>query len=402
MNEIYDGIDEGLNNLKQEFVYKANESSDFIVAMEKHNPLNIIVEKITFEEAKDFKETYTASTVYFVTEEEDEEVRMLTTAFFCESDKQYYKLKFFTSTVESEDLIKNMLYLLIALWICLALVIILVVQKVIYSSNRPFYKLLDNLRSFKLGETKMVEFPSTNIQEYSELNKSVRSLLESNINAYNEQKNFIENASHELQTPLTITIGKLELLANDNSLKKEQLENIISALSSLNRMKRLNSSLLLLSKIKNKQFYENELVNMVPVFEDILNDFEDLISHKELTLTIENEAESLNVSMNVSMNKDLAYIMANNLIKNAVSHNIKGGNISIVFASDSIIISNDGIPVSDDIFERYISSSTDSKSSGLGLSIVKSIIEIYNFRITHQYLNKHIFTIKFPNPASLT
>ena len=60
MKEIYDGIDEGLNNLKQEFVYKANRSSDFISDMEKHNPLNIIVERISYEEVKDFKETYSA------------------------------------------------------------------------------------------------------------------------------------------------------------------------------------------------------------------------------------------------------------------------------------------------------------------------------------------------------
>ncbi len=128
MREIYDGIDEGLNNLKQEFVYKANQSPDFVTDMEKHNPLNIIIEKIPYEEAKDFKEIYSPSKVYFVTEEEEEEVRMLTTAFYCEQDGQYYKLKIFTSTVETDDLIKNMLYLLISLWLCLSLVLVVVIK----------------------------------------------------------------------------------------------------------------------------------------------------------------------------------------------------------------------------------------------------------------------------------
>jgi len=391
MKEIYDGIDEGLNNLKQEFVYKANNSSDFVSDMAKHNPLNIIVEKISFEEAKEFKETYSASKVYFVTEEEEEEVRMLTTAFFCEQDKQYYKLKIFTSTVESDDMIKNMLYLLIALWLCLSLVLILVIKKVIHNSNKPFYKLIEDLKRFKLGETNMIEFPANNIQEYTELNKSVESLLKDNINAYNEQKVFIENASHELQTPLTIAIGKLELMANDKDLGKDQLENIISALASLNRMKRLNSSLLLLSKIKNKQFSEKEIVDMVSVFEEVLRDFEDLIEHKGLTVTVEKKQNSIEVSIN----KDLAYIMANNLIKNAVAHNVKNGAINITFDSQSIIISNDGIRVNNDIFERYVSLSKDSKSSGLGLSIVKSITDIFNLKITHQYTDKHIFTLWF-------
>lgn len=393
MTEIYDGIDEGLNNLKQEFIYEANRSPDFVVDMEKHNPLNIIIDKISFEEAKDFKETYTASKVYFITEEEEEEVRMLTTAFFCEQNNQYYKLKIFTSTVESDDLIKSMLYLLIALWVCLALVIILVIKRVIHSSNKPFYQLLHDLKNFKLGDGKMIEFPANNIYEYTELNSSVKDLLEDNINAYNEQKNFIENASHELQTPLSITIGKLELIMNSNKLDQQQLEEMASALNSLNRMKRLNSSLLLLSKIKNKQFSEKEAVDMVKIFEEIANDFEDITNHKEITLTINKKVDTLIVQMN----KDLAYILVNNLIKNAVSHNIKKGKIEISIDENSVIITNDGEPVNTDIFERYVSASKDTKSSGLGLSIVKSIVELYKFRVTHEYKGKHIFKLVFPN-----
>lgn len=391
MNEIYDGIDEGLNNLKQEFVYKANRSPDFMADMEKHNPLNIIVDKISYEEAKDFKETYIPTKVYFITEEEEEEVRMLNTAFFCEQNNQYYRLKIFTSTVESDDLIKNMLYLLIGLWICLALVIVLVVKKVIYRSNKPFYQLLDNLKKFKLGDGKMIEFLPNNIYEYTELNNSVKDLLEDNINAYNEQKRFIENASHELQTPLSITIGKLELMVNNNELNKQQLEEMTSALNSLYRMKRLNSSLLLISKIKNKQFPEKGPIDMVNLFNEITSDFEDLINHKEITLNITEKVDSLIVNMN----KDLAYILANNLIKNAVSHNKKKGYINLCFDINSITISNDGDPVDADIFERYVSASNDSKSSGLGLSIVKSITDKYKFKLTYEYNKMHIFSIFF-------
>jgi signal transduction histidine kinase len=396
MNEIYDGIDEGLNNLKQEFIYKANNSPDFITDMEKHNPLNIIVDKISYEEAKDFKEIYSASKVYFVTEEEDEEERILTTAFFCEQNRQYYKLKIFTSTVETDDLIKNMLYLLIALWVCLALVIIIGIKKVIHRSNKPFNKLLDDLRNFRLGKTKMMEFSPTNIQEYIELNHSVKILLEDNINTYNEQKHFIENASHELQTPLSITINKLELMANSNKLGKEQLKEIISALASLNRMKRLNSSLLLLSKIKNKQFSENEKIDVIAVFNEILSEFEDLINHKGLLLTLNRKQET----MIASIDKDLAYILVNNLIKNAVFHNIKNGSIDITFESDTVSVSNDGLPIDSDIFQRYVSSPSGAKSSGLGLSIVKSITDIYGFSISYRYDSKHIFSVCFvPKPS---
>lgn len=391
MREIYDGIDEGLNNLKQEFIYKANRTPNFVSDMAKYNPLNIIVEKISYEEAVNFKEDYAATKVYFVTEEEEEEVRMLTTAFFCEQDQQYYRLKIFTSTVESDDLIKNILYLQIVLWICMALAMFFVSKKIINKNGKPFYKLLTNLEQFRLDNTKMIDFEPSNITEYQALNDSVKNLLEENIKAFTEQKNFIENASHETQTPLAIAINKLELLMNSSHLNQEQIEEMNSVLNSLNRLKRLNSSLLLLSKIRNKQFPYNESINLTTVFEEVLDNFRDLIEHKGITVNIEKNAQSV-----VEINKDLAYILVNNLVKNAVAHNVKNGNIFITFNSHSITMSNDGpaIPGNVDIFERYISTSDNSGSSGLGLSIVKSIVNIYNFSITHQYKGQHVITLK--------
>jgi len=392
MEEIHDGIDEGLNNLKQEFVYKANSSPGFIEAMKEYNPLNIIVEPISYDEAEDFKEIYSDSKVYFVTEEEEEEVRMLTTAFYCEVDNRYYKLKFFTSTVERDDLIKNMLYLLLALWVCLALAIVIVIKKIINRSNKPFYQLLEKLRKFELGSAKMIEFPITDITEYNELNESVRGLLDDNIKAFTEQKDFIENASHELQTPLAITIGKLECMINDSTLPQNQMEEINSVLINLNRMKRLNSSLLLLSKINNKQFVNSETININRIVKEITENFEDITEHKEISLSVE-EKEILQVQMN----KDLAYIMITNLLKNAIFHNIKGGTIHIFIDAGSFIVSNDGMPVDAgvNIFERYKSVARDKISSGLGLSIVKSIVDIYKFKISYTYNGQHTFTLRF-------
>lgn len=388
MTEIHDGIDEGLNNLKQEFVYKANRSPDFIYDMQKHNPLNIIVENISYEEAKNLEETYTNSKVYFVTEEEEEEVRLLTTAFFCEQDQKYYKLKLFTSTVERDDLVKNMIFLLLFLWLFLAVSMGFIMRKIINKSNRPFYQLLDNLRNFRLDNTKMIELPTTNISEYKELNNSVESLLEENINVFTEQKNFIENASHELQTPLAIAIGKLELILDNGSLSQPQSEEVNAVLINLTRMKRLNSTLLLLSKIKNKQFTNNQSIDLIYIFEDVLEGFDDIIQYKEISVEIEKNTDAIIINMN----KDLAYIMVNNLLKNAISHNInKGGQIKIVFDILSLTISNTGLAIDGeiDIFNRYTSVSDNIKSSGLGLSIVKSIIEIYTFKISYQYTGWH-------------
>jgi len=392
MTEIYDGIDEGLNNLKQEFILQANQSPDFIYSMEKNDPINMHIEEIPYEEAVSFNETYITTKVYFPTELEDEEVRMLITAFKCELNGKYYQLKFFTSTVESEDLIKNMLYLLIALWVCLALALVFASRAIINKTNKPLFSLLSDLKRFQLDNTQMIELPVTSIREYKELNRSVNKMLEENIKAYTEQKNFIENASHELQTPVAIAINKLELLLYSQQLTDSQASEVNSILSGLIRMKKLNASLLLLSKIRNKQYPGIEQVDLSVVFLDVLDSLAGIIEHKEIKLEIMD-----NGSPTINMNPDLAHIMAINLVKNAIAHNNKGGSIGIKFESCSVTIANDGKRHEDDfnIFERYVSSLGNSESSGLGLSIVKSIAGLFNIDIGYRYDDKHIITLNW-------
>jgi signal transduction histidine kinase len=391
MKEIHDGIDEGLVNLRQEFIIKANTTPGFIDNMVEYNPLNILVEEISAENALKFKETYSTSKIYFPTELEYEEVRMLTTAFYCSLNNRYYQLQIFTSTVESDDMIKNILYLLIALWLVLSFVFIFVGKQVINKSNKPFRKLLSELEKFQLNNTKMIQFEPTNINEYRQLNQTIENLLRENIQAFVNQKNFIENTSHELQTPLAIAINKMELiLNNDKDLNQEQLEEINSALQLLYRMKKLNSALLLLAKIKNKQFADST-IDLFAIFEEVLSNFESLIEYKDITLKIEYEASPV-----VSMNIDLAYILASNLIKNAIYHNAKDGTITILFAKSSITISNNGQSLGEadeHMFDRYFSTSNNSQSTGLGLSIVKSIVDRYHFTITYHYTDKHIIKL---------
>lgn len=389
MHEIYDGIDEGLTNLKQEFLVQAEDDPLFVEVMEKYAPLNMRVEEISQQEAMNFQEVFLTTKIYFHTEEEDEEVRLLRSAFRCEANNKYYKLEFFTSTVESEDLIENMLTLLIVLWITLGLLLFVASRRIIKDSSKPFNILLSRLQRFNLNRTEMIEFPKTNISEFKDLNSTIEILLQGNIEAYKEQKNFIENASHEMQTPLAVVISKIELLMSKQGVDREQLQELNQILTNLNRMKRLNSSLLLLSKIRNRQFVESSLVDFREIVEEVCDNFIDIVEHKELSLNINIESYP-----QIEMNKDLAHIMVTNLVKNAVNYNIVGGKIDIELKSDSLQISNDGEPIDDgvNIFERY---SSLNSSSGLGLAIVSSIATLYHFRLSYNYTDKHIISVYF-------
>jgi signal transduction histidine kinase len=386
MKEIHDGNDEGLTNLKQEFIAKANTTPGFIEKLKDNAPLNLIIKEITQEESETIIETFTTTKIYFATELEKEEVRMLTTAFRCEQNGIYYQVQCFTSTVESNDLIKNMLFLLLGLWAALVLTVIIVSKAIISETNKPFYQLLDELKKFRLDNSRMIDLPHTHIKEYVQLNKSVQELLEKNITIFIEQKQFIENTSHELQTPLAIVIIKIEALLEKYHSNKECAEEMVNVLGILNRMKRLNKNLLLLSKIRNKQFANTAIVNLRNVLDAVIHDFDDIAIYKQITVEKEGNASPV-----VQMNEDLAHILFTNLIKNAITHNKQNGRIIIRYTFNTVAIANSGNESVKEVFNRYQS----EKSSGLGLSIVKSIIELYNMNITYRFENNlHIFEVK--------
>lgn len=389
MEEIYDGNEEGLINLKQEFVVKANEIPNFVEEMEKTSPLNLIVEEISQTEAENIIENFTTEQIYFATELEEEEVRMLHSAFYCSLNDKYYKIQFFTSTIESDDLIENMLYLILGLWLTLISLLIIVSRTIIKNANKPFYSILEKLKAFRLDNDYKIEFPKTKIIEYQQLNNSVKKLIDTNIDIYTEQKHFIENSSHELQTPLAIIISRLEILLEKYQNDKKLSEEIADLLNTLNRMKYLNSNLLLLSKVKNRQFQNNKEVDLSLILEKVLDEFTDIIEYKQITLEKEGKIENYN--FNFLINPDLAHILFTNLIKNAIAYSKNNGKIIISYTKKSISIANNGDTEIQNIFNRYFSTT----HSGLGLSIVKSISDLYELNISYKYFKKmHIFEIK--------
>jgi len=225
------------------------------------------------------------------------------------------------------------------------------------------------------------------------LNDTVQKFVHRNIDTYTNQKKFIENASHELQTPLAISINKLESLAEDSRLNPEQLKLVASALDHLERLTRLNKSMLLLSKIENKQFAEASPVNINDLIQKISADFSDQVTFSDLNLNIIKKSTAIQ-----KMNPDLAMILLVNLVKNAIIHNKPGGFVNITIETDLLVVENSGTdkPLNGEkVFNRFHSDESSSGSTGLGLAIVKTICDLYNFKISYQYEQKHIFAIHF-------
>ena len=299
-----------------------------------------------------------------------------------------------------ETNIEETIRILLAITIVTFLFFVLLVVGFIVLNKRismkiwePFYSTLDKIKIFDLNNSNFVEFEKSEIEEFNELTIELNKLIKKNISVFNQQKTFLENASHELQTPLAVLKSKIDLLLQNKSLTNEQSEIINTINLSLSKVTRINKNLLLLSKIENQQFSENEPVFLTAIIDENIELLTDYIDTKEISLT------KITIEQPILIcNKILLEILVTNLLINAIRHNASNGKIIIEIKQTSLCISNSGITALDNssIFKRFVVSSTEKTSSGLGLAIVKEICNRYHWQIEYSFQNNlHSFLVKF-------
>ena len=392
LDEIYDSIDDGLGNSKILIIEKVKTDSSLIYKTDFMES-NYAIREISAERAATFRDIYMDSTLYMLNESDYEPVRILKTAFRAENGK-YYLLQIVSSMVEEDDLIEDLLYASIWLYIILIASILIINNVLLRRIWKPFYSILAKLKKFRLEGDQNFPGTKTNVTEFNDLNETVSDLLQRTVDAFNSQKQFIENASHELQTPLAIGINKLELMAEKNSFTDEQLVELSSVIQSLERLTRLNKTLLLLSKIENRQFKDETPVNFNELSRRVVNAFSDLTEFKSVTVSI-SETETLTYRMN----PELAEILVTNLLKNAIIHNHDGGTVDVKISGAEISVENSSDTSRLDesqIFKRFYKNSSNKSSTGLGLAIVKSIASHYGFMVNYTFDGRHRFFILFP------
>jgi len=390
LDEVYDSLDDGLDNYKILIINRAHEDST-VLTKDTFAESNYEIREIGEKEALSRKDVHADTLMYTLNEEDFEPFRMLTSAFTL--NNRYYELKVISSMVEEDDLIEDLLYSLIWLYVAMIASIIIVNNFLLKKTWKPFYLLLDQLKQFKLGKDPVIKPAETQVKEFKELNEAVGLLINRSLEAYNGQKQFIENASHELQTPLAISINKLELLTEKEDLTETNLIAIGQVIQTLERLTRLNKSLLLLSKIENKQFQENEQVDLNAVFKNLVEEFTDFAEYKNVSLKLEENGQ-----LNAFMNKNLAEIFITNFIKNAIVHNVSNGFVRITVNPTSFTIYNSGSDAALDpekIFLRFQKKSNEKNNTGLGLAIVKAIADLYGITIHYSFDNGHRMTVSF-------
>lgn len=391
LDEVYDNVDDGLKNQKIEIIREAYRDPNLLNTTE----FGLSQFKISKVDQSQYDETnhFSNELVYMGYDDDMEPYRVLRTGFY-DKENHPYALEIRTSTVEEDELIYDLSLSLIALYFFILISILLINHFGLKKAFKPFGHIISQLRKYEVGSNEKPTMVDTNVKEFSYLQNEIERMINRNDEVFNSQKLFIENASHELQTPLTIALNKLDLLIENSDLPEKELMSLVETKQTLWRMVNLNKSLLMLSRIENNQYKNNVEVNFTNLTKDLLEDYESILEVEEIKLDIDFKADFI-----VDFNIDLARILISNLIRNAVKHNNDEKIIKIESDSNQLIISNTGKNMTLDsniIFNRFYKQGTSEGNNGLGLSIVDTIIKNQqNLKLNYQYeVPFHQFILK--------
>ena len=263
----------------------------------------------------------------------------------------------------------------------------------------PFYLTLFKLKKLNLQHIEVFKLERNSIKEFKDLNQALDLMASQIQKDFKTLKEFTEDAAHEMQTPLSIAQNKLEILLQDPELKESQIQPIIQSSEALNRLNRLNTSLLLMAKIDNSQFMAEKALSINPVLEKYLLLFQEFIIDKSLEVKKTKVDDFLLI-----INPLLADTLISNLLGNAIKYNIQNGLIEIETRKDSMIIKNQSLEGEIDpkkIFKRFHKTGNypNGNSNGLGLSIIKKITDTHHLNLYYSYQEgMHTFLIQNENP----
>ncbi len=332
------------------------------------------------------------TSVYNIFEKENEPYRMV--KMYYNSDGQTYLITALKPTIEEEDLMEGLFFSFAVILIFLVIAFFLVSWFISKKLWQSFYDTLSKLNTYNINQHEFYHFEKSSIKEFDQLNQSLNKMTDKLHSDFIQQKEFTENASHEMQTPLAVVKANLSLLMQSPNLKEVEMNQLQSIENTVKKLTALNKALILLSKIENHQFNESIAVNFNDKIKSIIKHNQELLDNKNIALETEFDNELI-----VPFNTTLADVLITNLFQNAIRHNYINGSIHVSIKNNLLIISNSGEPLSiseDELFIRFKKNDASKESLGLGLSIVKSIATLYNINIEYYYLSdKHVFALQF-------
>jgi signal transduction histidine kinase len=310
-------------------------------------------------------------------------------------NKTTYLITILKPTLEEDELAEGLLsslFLVVFFLLLSFLLVNWVLSKWIW---KPFYNTLSILNKYELKNNEILTLNPSNTKEFNELNDALLKMTDQIYTDYIRQKEFTENASHEIQTPLAVIKSKIELLMQSENLKENEMLQLQTIEAAANKLSTLNKALLLLVKIENHQFKETGELSLKTRIENILTQFDWVITDKKIDLKT-----SFANDLVFNINPELFDVLLGNLLQNAIRHNFKNGSIEVKIVARTLRIINTGDEPKikpTELFERFKKDTTKTESLGIGLALVKSITDIYNIDVIYFYKEgRHVFELVFP------
>lgn len=307
----------------------------------------------------------------FMAERVESEPARSLTSIFQTADGKYWQLKVIIPTFEKEDFRQAIVNWMLCLYILMMIVLVSIIIWKYNKHMRPLYKVLHWLEAYQVGRKNPPLDNPTKVEEFIQLNETAQAFVQRSEAVFEQQKVFIGNVSHEMQTPLAISLNRLEMLMDDDALTERQLAELIKTHQTLTHLTRLNKSLLLLFKIDNNQFIEETTVSFRQLVEKYLEDYKEVYTHKHIQVTCQVVSD-----FTAQMNDMLANMLITNLLKNAFVHNVESGKLRIEIQKEYFSIQNSGVSTPLDsvkIFQRFYQQQKNEGNTGLGLAIADAV-----------------------------
>tara|TARA_B110000438_G_scaffold145301_1_gene139862 strand:- start:3423 stop:4598 length:1176 start_codon:yes stop_codon:yes gene_type:complete len=374
-----------LYQMQGNFIDNINSKNDINSASNQHVFIN---------------ESFVINTTQFsdtVLIENDKYVLYRKICFYHNFQNKIYKVEILQSQAQTDLLIWRIVILNVALAMVFFLIIFFLNQISVRRGLKVFYSTVRKLENFNISKPELMYFENAEIDELKKLTEVLKTMSIKISGDFNDQKEYTENVSHEIQTPLAIISSKADELLQSENLKKEEMEQLEIIMNTTSRLAKINQALILLTKIDNSFYTDQSVISIDKIIHEKLDFFSDLILERKISLKI-----NICNGLDYKMNRYLADTLFLNIIKNAIMHNNQNGSIDIVLEGNLLQIINTGQKLlnKENIFKRFVRSN-NKDSLGIGLSIVKKICNFYYIDIDYSFDEKHRFNLNFKDEKKL-
>ena len=374
-----------------------NTKQNVIKSLDAGNKVEFypLIDIITLDKDQGVNETeaVTDTIIYNNIEKEPDSYKQI--SFIYSHGETRYLIFVRTDNIDPYEIMLSLGLPLFILILAVLLISNIIINRINFRIWQPFYENLGLLKKFSASDLAEIKLSESSIDEFRDLNKTMIELTNRIRKDYRQLREFSENASHELQTPLSIIKIKIESMLQDEKMDIEQLDKVQSIYKMINRLSRLNHSLTLLSKLESIEYEKKSKISLKEFVSKKISDFSEITDAKGIGLKARLDSDT-----EITANTDLLDILFTNLLSNALKYNTDNGEIIVDINENVLVMKNNGHPPSGDtekMFDRFVKGEQSGESSGLGLTIVKQICDMSGFEIRYTFEDSwHIIRLTFP------